>query len=189
MKRYLSVFLVALMVTVLSVPISADFALSRSFEDNCSSLEENSYRTTANLTLANSYLQQVDFPAMTDKTGFELQDFSNPGEVIYFVENPRSVSLSLYRSLPSFAILYPDGTLAYDVLPDSSEEFQLLPLWIGIEDGLAYCFANGNYYQLYYNEVEFTFREVEEPRGGVRPYGLSIQASSDGATFDTLEVE
>lgn len=189
MKQYLSIFLVALMVTVLSVPISADFALSRSFEDNCSSLEENSYRTTANLTLANSYLQQVDFPAMTDKTGFELRDFSNPGEVIYFVENPRSVSVSLYRSLPSFAVLYSDGTLAYDVLPDSSEEFQLLPLWVGVEDGLIYCFTNGNYHQLYYNEGEYAFREVEEPAGGVHLYGLSIQASSDGATFDTLEAE
>lgn len=194
MKRYLSILLSVLMLTVLSVPISADTVLSYSFEDACSSLEGSSYRTTANLISGNSYLQQVDFPALTDKTGFELEDFSNPGEVIYYIENPSSVSVSLYRNLASFAILYPDGTLAYNVLPDSSEEFQLLPLWVDVENGSVYCCVGEKYYQLFYELNEkrdgyFFTEEPVEPAGAVRPYGLSIQTSSDGATFDTLDVE
>ena len=190
MKQSLSILLLVLMLTALSLPIFADTILSSSFEDNCSSLESNAYRETANLASGNSYLQQVDFPALTDKTGFELEDFSNPGEIIYYVENPRSVSVSLYRNLASFAILYPDGTLAYDVLPDSSETFQLLPLWIGIEDGFVYCFANEQYYQLYYNEGAYDFREkTAEAVGDIRPYGLSIQTSSDGAVFDPLDTK
>ena len=92
----------------------------------------------------------------------------------------------------SFAVRYSDGTLAYNTLPNASEQFELLPLWIDRTNDKVYCQSDNQYYLLQFDKLKGCNKfsdEPQEPEQALFPYGLSIQESFDGATFEPVEME
>lgn len=187
MKTFVQLFICLILFSFLSLFVSAD-----SFTDSCSSDESSSLRETYNLVPASSHLGNVNFPSLEDTTALSVADLASPGEIIYAVQNPDEVSISLYRAYASFAVEFPDGHLEYNVLPPEGEEYHLLPLWLDQTNDAVYCLSNGQYYLLYYDTLQqnFFFSETpSSPEHELVLYGLNVMESSDGISFQEVKTE
>ena len=185
MKKLLTIFIL-IGVMIFPMQIHAD-----SFQDQCSSSESTQLRETYNLIVSSYGLQGTITPPLDDLSALSVSDYHQPGELVYAVKNIDHVRVSLYRYFASFAIRYSDGTLAYNTLPNASEQFELLPLWIDRTNDKVYCHSDNQYYLLQFDKLKgYKFSdEPQEPEQALFPYGLSIQESFDGATFEPVEME
>ena len=185
MKKLLTIFIL-IGVMIFPMQIHAD-----SFQDQCSSSESTQLRETYNLIVSSYGLQGTITPPLDDLSALSVSDYHQPGELVYAVKNIDHVRVSLYRYFASFAVRYSDGTLAYNTLPNASEQFELLPLWIDRTNDKVYCQSDNQYYLLQFDKLKgckFS-DEPQEPEQALFPYGLSIQESFDGATFEPVEME
>ena len=185
MKKLLTIFIL-IGVMIFPMQIHAD-----SFQDQCSSSESTQLRETYNLIVSSYGLQGTITPPLDDLSALSVSDYHQPGELVYAVKNIDHVRVSLYRYFASFAVRYSDGTLAYNTLPNASEQFELLPLWIDRTNDKVYCQSDNQYYLLQFDKLKgYKFSdEPQEPEQALFPYGLSIQESFDGATFEPVEME
>ena len=185
MKKLLTIFIL-IGVMIFPMQIHAD-----SFQDQCSSSESTQLRETYNLIVSSYGLQGTITPPLDDLSALSVSDYHQPGELVYAVKNIDHVRVSLYRYFASFAVRYSDGTLAYNTLPNASEQFELLPLWIDRTNDKVYCHSDNQYYLLQFDKLKgYKFSdEPQEPEQALFPYGLSIQESFDGATFEPVEME
>lgn len=185
MKKLLTIFIL-IGVMIFPMQIHAD-----SFQDQCSSSESTQLRETYNLIVSSYGLQGTITPPLDDLSALSVSDYHQPGELVYAVKNIDHVRVSLYRYLASFAVRYSDGTLAYNTLPNTSEQFELLPLWIDRTNNKVYCRSDNQYYLLQFDKMKgYKFSdEPQEPEQTLFPYGLSIQESFDGATFEPVKME
>lgn len=185
MKKLL---LFTILIGILLLPLKVNAA---SFQDQCSSSESTQLRETYNLIVSSYGLQGTITPPLDDLSALSVSDYHQPGELVYAVKNIDHVRVSLYRYFASFAVRYSDGTLAYNTLPNASEQFELLPLWIDRTNDKVYCQSDNQYYLLQFDKLKgYKFSdEPQEPEQALFPYGLSIQESFDGATFEPVEME
>lgn len=185
MKKLLTIFIL-IGVMIFPMQIHAD-----SFQDQCSSSESTQLRETYNLIVSSYGLQGTITPPLDDLSALSVSDYHQPGELVYAVKNIDHVRVSLYRYFASFAVRYSDGTLAYNTLPNASEQFELLPLWIDRTNDKVYCQSDNQYYLLQFDKLKgYKFSdEPQKPEQALFPYGLSIQESFDGATFEPVEME
>ena len=186
MKKLLTIFIL-IGVMIFPMQIHAD-----SFQDQCSSSESTQLRETYNLIVSSYGLQGTITPPLDDLSALSVSDYHQPGELVYAVKNIDHVRVSLYRYFASFAVRYSDGTLAYNTLPNASEQFELLPLWIDRTNDKVYCQSDNQYYLLQFDKLKGCNKfsdEPQEPEQALFPYGLSIQESFDGATFEPVEME
>ena len=186
MKKLLTIFIL-IGVMIFPMQIHAD-----SFQDQCSSSESTQLRETYNLIVSSYGLQGTITPPLDDLSALSVSDYHQPGELVYAVKNIDHVRVSLYRYFASFAVRYSDGTLAYNTLPNASEQFELLPLWIDRTNDKVYCQSDNQYYLLQFDKLKGCNKfsdEPQKPEQAPFPYGLSIQESFDGATFEPVEME
>ena len=186
MKKLLTIFIL-IGVMIFPMQIHAD-----SFQDQCSSSESTQLRETYNLIVSSYGLQGTITPPLDDLSALSVSDYHQPGELVYAVKNIDHVRVSLYRYFASFAVRYSDGTLAYNTLPNASEQFELLPLWIDRTNDKVYCQSDNQYYLLQFDKLKGCNKfsdEPQKPEQALFPYGLSIQESFDGATFEPVEME
>ena len=139
MKKLLTIFIL-IGVMIFPMQIHAD-----SFQDQCSSSESTQLRETYNLIVSSYGLQGTITPPLDDLSALSVSDYHQPGELVYAVKNIDHVRVSLYRYFASFAVRYSDGTLAYNTLPNASEQFELLPLWIDRTNDKVYCQSDNQY--------------------------------------------
>ena len=164
-----------------SLPYSAE-----SFVDDCSSDLSTLTRETYNLVDADGYFQSFPSKPVEDTTALSIQDYKEYGEIIYSIEDVQEVTVSAYRvSYPSFVVRYPDGNLAYGVMPDETEGGEMLPLWLDETTDYVYCIVDDQYFLLYGDHLE----EVPAPENELVPYGIDIQQSPDGERFESVEVD
>lgn len=162
-----------------------------SFQDPCESEKPSVSRTLHNLSNANESLENDPSFSIDDLSALTVSDLTDYGQITYAVEDVEEVTVSLYRRLASFAVKGEDGVLRYNALPDSSEKFDLLPLFLDENTDAVYCIDNGISYLLCYDEMlgDYTFLEQESVPENLVPYGLEIQESFDGLVFDPVEAE
>lgn len=164
-----------------SLPYSAE-----SFVDDCSSDLSTLTRETYNLVDADGYFQSFPSKPVEDTTALSVRDYKEYGEIVYSIEDVQEVTVSAYRvSYPSFVVRYPDGNLAYGVMPDETEGGEMLPLWLDETTDYVYCIVDDQYFLLYGDHLE----EVPAPENELVPYGIDIQQSPDGERFESVEVD
>ena len=162
-----------------------------SFQDPCESEKPSVSRTLHNLSDAGETLENDPSFSIEDLSALTISDLTDYGQITYAVEDVEEVTVSLYRRLASFAVKGEDGVFRYNALPDSSEKFDLLPLFLDENTDSVYCIDNGISYLLCYDEMlaDYTFLEQESVPENLVPYGLEIQESFDGLVFDPVETE
>ena len=164
-----------------SLPYSAE-----SFVDDCSSDLSTLTRETYNLVDADGYFQSFPSKPVEDTTALSIQDYKEYGEIIYSIEDVQEVTVSAYRiGYPSFVVRYPNGELAYKVMPDETEGGEMLPLWLDETTDYVYCIVDDQYFLLYDDHLE----KVSAPENELVPYGIDIQQSPDGERFESVEVD
>ena len=159
--------------------------------DQCSSPESTDLRETYNLINSSAGLTGTFSPPLDDLSALSISDYQQPGELIYAVDNVDHIRVSLYRFFASFAVRYSDGSLVYNVVPEGLSNSELLPLWIDRASSKVYCRSNNQYYLLYCEKgYQYKFSdEPVDPGAALDRYGLTIQQSFDGASFEPVEVE
>ena len=164
-----------------SLPYSAE-----SFVDDCSSDLSTLTRETYNLVDADGYFQSFPSKPVEDTTALSIRDYKEYGEIVYSIEDVQEVTVSAYRiGYPSFVVRYPNGELAYKVMPDETEGGEMLPLWLDETTDYVYCIVDDQYFLLYGDHLE----EVPAPENELVPYGIDIQQSPDGERFESVEVD
>lgn len=164
-----------------SLPYSAE-----SFVDDCSSDLSTLTRETYNLVDADGYFQSFPSKPVEDTTALSIRDYKEYGEIVYSIEDVQEVTVSAYRiGYPSFVVRYPNGELAYKVMPDETEGGEMLPLWLDETTDYVYCIVDDQYFLLYGDHLG----KVSAPENELVPYGIDIQQSPDGERFESVEVD